>query len=163
MFANEMNMAETNASNKINSIDATTSDRSEFAFGTQTTSGLTSAMQLVDHTPGEMFIINQSTAGATITVNFNEEYLKEETMRMIERIVGRIKNEDTVFNGINAEKLIRSLEKSLNNIPIQQVPFNEFELETRIKKIMVLELMSGLLDELTPEQLEAFEESMSRG
>ena len=144
------------------SIDTSTSDLSEYRFETQTTSGLTSVLQLIDHTHDEMFIINHSTAGRSIALNFNEEYLKEELMRLIKNIIQKITSEDIVFDNINKEKLINSLEKNLNKIPIEKIPFDQFELEDRIKKILALELMSGLLDDLTPEQLEAFEKSLNR-
>jgi len=50
----------------------------------------------------------------------------------------------------------------LGKLPLEQISIPEEELTRRIRKIMALEVMSGLLDDLTPEQLEAFETSVKR-
>ena len=49
-----------------------------------------------------------------------------------------------------------------DNLPREQTSISEDEFNMRMRKIMALEAMSGILDDLTPEQLEAFEASVKR-
>ncbi len=69
-------------------------------------------------------------------------------------------SEEDIFKRIDKNKLFKSLSAMLDKLPLEQTSIPEDELTKRIRKIMAQEATFGLLDVLTPEQLEAFETSV---
>lgn len=67
-----------------------------------------------------------------------------------------------IFKRVDKNKLFESLSDLLDKLPVERISIPEDMLTERIRKLMALEAMSGILDELTPEQLEAFEAAVKR-
>ncbi len=78
--------------------------------------------------------------------------------KLIDKLIG----EEDIFQRINRDKFSESLFRIMKKIPSEQLLVSEDELAKRIKKIMFLEVMSGILDELTPKQRDDFETETKR-
>lgn len=63
---------------------------------------------------------------------------------------------------IDKRKLAVTISQILNEIPSEQLKIPEDELRERITGIVILELVSGILNELTPEQIKDFDEAVKR-
>ncbi len=63
---------------------------------------------------------------------------------------------------MDKNKLLETVLQMLNDVPIDRDDVSENELIGRIKRILALEAMSGILKELKPEQIETFDEAVKR-
>ncbi len=127
------------------------------------TGALKTTRQMVDVTPNNVFVHDHNTSGTGIIVGLSEERLKSDLIKDMMPLVDEIIQEDEIFNDVNRELLYESLPKMLDRLPVEKVPLNKDEMKRRLKKIMALEVMSNLFNDLTPEQLEAFDETVHRG
>lgn len=84
------------------------------------------------------------------------------TVDNISKIVDRLITKEKLFEKIDKTKVINTISEMLNEIPTKQMNFPEDELYEIIGGILALELVSGMLNELTPEQLKEFDEIVKR-
>ena len=80
----------------------------------------------------------------------------------ISEIVDRLIDTDELFKGMDKDKLLETVLQMLNDVPVDRDDVSEDELIERIKRILALEAMSGILKELNPEQIETFDEAVKR-
>ncbi len=82
----------------------------------------------------------------------------------ISKMIDKILDEDDegLFEGILKHKLLKTLSEKLMNISFDWDKITDDEIFKRIKQILALEVMSGLLKDLTPEELKIFDEAAKR-
>jgi len=92
-----------------------------------------------------------------------ENIKKEQLLLSINKIVNKLINDDNIFNDINKFELLDSIENLLDNSLINELSFlSQNKLTKRIKKIMMWESLSGMLNDLTEEQQKTFDEATKR-
>ena len=95
-----------------------------------------------------------------------EEFLRKvEQMRLLEkisRICDKLNLEGKFLREEDKTKLFRTISEILNDIPFEQLKIPEDELFERMRGILLLEAASGILNELTPEQIKVFDEVVQR-
>ncbi|GAP95782.1 hypothetical protein [Leptolyngbya sp. NIES-2104] len=91
--------------------------------------------------------------------------LKQVVEDRITRIVDQLRQEHPVFQECDRTKQIREHTDGMLEIwqPQQVLDIPEDELISIIQDIMAFEGMSGLLKDLTPEQIQRFDEAVKRG
>lgn len=83
--------------------------------------------------------------------------------RRISAIVDRLIEHEEVFREIDKDKLMESLSRTIGRLPKGQLEsISDKELARRLEGVMSIEVMSGLLKDLSPEQIEAFDEAVKR-
>jgi len=92
-----------------------------------------------------------------INLEINEQKLTE--------IVNNLINSNTHYQeNLNREEMITNV---ISNFTPQKIPdfysVSEEELTRRIKSILSLHLVSGMLNDLTPEEMKLFDEAVKRG
>lgn len=81
--------------------------------------------------------------------------------RRISVIVDKLIEREEVFRGIDKAKLMESLWRTIGRLPKGQLEsISDKELARRLEGVMSVEVMSGLLKDLSPEQIEAFDEAL---
>ncbi len=80
----------------------------------------------------------------------------------ISKIIDKIIKEEDVFKEIDKYNLLKNISKIIYDISIEWDKISDKELSERIKRILALEAMSGILKELQPEQIKIFNESVKR-
>lgn len=98
----------------------------------------------------------------TETVFAEEIYKKQQCLINISKMIDKITHEDEFFNGIDKDKLLKTISKRLNDISVEWDKISDEELFERTKRILALEAMSGILKDLNPEQIEIFDEAVKR-
>ncbi len=89
-----------------------------------------------------------------------ESIKKKQLLLSINKIVNKLINDDNIFNDINKCELLDSIENLLDNSLIDELSLiSQDELIERIKKIMMWESLSGMLNDLTEEQQKIFDEA----
>jgi oligoribonuclease NrnB/cAMP/cGMP phosphodiesterase (DHH superfamily) len=84
-------------------------------------------------------------------------------MPSISLIVKRLLGEKDIFKKIDAVKMESHISGLVKKIPREQLEsITSDELNSRIEKVMCLEAMSGLLDDLSPKQRKTFERATKR-
>lgn len=146
--------------NLINSVDSTSGNEKE-THQTSRTSGLANVLQLTDNTPNEIFTFKEGTSGFGLISVYYFGVDKDHLFMSIERILDSLLTEEELFNTVDKNKILELIKETINKIPENEIPLSEEELTKRIRKILALEAMSGILEDLTPEQLEAFESSIN--
>jgi len=101
----------------------------------------------------------------TATV-FLEEFPKKvkETLLLVKisEMIDKITHEEEIFKGIDKHKLLKTISKMLSDISVEWDKISKEELFERIKRILALEAMSGILKDLNPEQIEIFDKAVKR-
>ena len=84
---------------------------------------------------------------------------KDVLISRISAIVDKLIQNDTLFQNLDKAELIQLLSTLVQeNLSTKQLrAIDDDELTRRIDRVMAIEVMSGLLDDLTPEQREIFE------
>jgi hypothetical protein len=83
--------------------------------------------------------------------------------RRISKIVDKLIEEEEIFREIDKTKLMESLSRTIERLPKGQLEsISDRELARRLEKVLSIEVMSGLLKDLSPEQIEAFDEAVKR-
>jgi len=116
--------------------------------------------------------IDYSSSRLPLSLEFKSETaLTEEFFRKVEqikvlekmsRICDKIILEESSFRGVDKTKLLRTISEILNEIPSEQLNIREEELFERIRGVLALEVVSGILNELTPEHIKDFDEAVKR-
>lgn len=99
-----------------------------------------------------------------------ETALTEEFFRGVEQIkvlekISRICDkllEEKPFREIDRTKLLKTISEILNEIPSEKLKISEGELSKRLRGVLAVEAASGILNELTPEQIKGFDEAVKR-
>jgi uncharacterized membrane protein YheB (UPF0754 family) len=94
--------------------------------------------------------------------SYRRERKRDELLKQMSELMDKLITEEDIFKRIDKNKLFKSLSPMLDKLPLERISIPKDELTKRIRKILALEAMFGLLDDLTPEQLEAFEASVER-
>lgn len=91
--------------------------------------------------------------------------LRQTVEARITEIVDRLRQAHPVFQDLDRTDQIRKQTDGLLEHwqPEQILDFSEEKLTRIMTNLMVLEGMSGLLNDLTPEQMERFDEAVQRG
>lgn len=75
-----------------------------------------------------------------------------------------IDNNPLYQENLDREKMIEVINRNFDPIAVPDVnSISQGELTKRIKRILSLHLVSGMLNDLTPEQMQIFDESVKRG
>ena len=75
-----------------------------------------------------------------------------------------IDNNPLYQENLDREKMIEVINRNFDPIAVPDVNnISQGELRKRIKSILSLHLVSGMLNDLTPEQMQIFDESVKRG
>ncbi len=90
----------------------------------------------------------------------NQGILPLKVLETIDKIIDE--DENGLFNSIDKYKVSSVVSKMLSEVSIEWNKVSNQEFYERIKRILILEAMSGILKELKPEQVKTFEESIKR-
>jgi hypothetical protein len=75
-----------------------------------------------------------------------------------------IENNPLYQENLDREKMIELINNIFNPAEVPDInSISEEQLTKRIKSILSLNLVSGMLNDLTPEQMQIFDESVKRG
>lgn len=100
------------------------------------------------------------------TVTTGEPYKRTtergELLKLASGLVEELVSDKNIFKKIDKDRFFKSLSLMIHKLPLEQVAVNKEDLAKRLEKIMALEVMSGILDDLTPEQLETFAAEVKR-
>ncbi len=107
----------------------------------------------------ESFEFKNETA---FTEEFYKEIEKEKLFKRISKILNKLVAEEEFFKDIDTAKLLKNISEMIDSFSREQMKIPEDELYKRIRKILALEAVAGILNELTTEQMKAFEESIKR-
>ena len=93
-----------------------------------------------------------------------EENFKKFEKTQISGIIDKILDEDKegLLKGIDKHKVLETILKMVSDISLEWNEISDEEFFERIKRILVLEAMSGILKELEPEQIRIFDEAIKR-
>jgi thiamine kinase-like enzyme len=95
----------------------------------------------------------------TQTINYQSNFQK------IPAIVNTlIENNHLYQENLDRQEMIEVMSQTFNPLAVPDVnSISEQELTKRIKRILSLHLVSGMLNDFTPEQMQLFDESVKRG
>lgn len=85
-----------------------------------------------------------------------------ELLKLASSLAEELVSDKNIFKKIDKDRFFKYLSIMIDKLPLEQVSVNREDLTKRIEKIMALEVMSGILDDLTPEQLETFAAEVKR-
>jgi hypothetical protein len=75
-----------------------------------------------------------------------------------------IDNNPLYQENLDKEKMLEVINRTFDPVAVPDVnSISEEKLTKRIKSILSLHLVSGMLNDLTPEQMQIFDESVKRG
>ncbi|MGM3306729.1 hypothetical protein ACSQ6I_12280 [Anabaena sp. WFMT] len=75
-----------------------------------------------------------------------------------------IDNNPLYQENLDRQAMIENINNTFNPVAVPDVnSISEEELTKRIKRILSLHLVSGMLNDFTPEQMQMFDESVKRG
>ena len=77
-------------------------------------------------------------------------------------IVDKLIECNDVFKEVDKPKIIESLSNLMENPPRELISITDNELTRRIEKVMLIEAMSGMLNDLSPAQIKSFEAAAKR-
>ena len=95
----------------------------------------------------------------TQIINHQSNYQK-----LTEIVKTLIDNNPLYQENLDKEKMLEVINRTFDPVAVPDVnSISEEELMKRIKSILSLHLVSGMLNDLTPEQMQIFDESVKRG
>ena len=80
----------------------------------------------------------------------------------ISRIVDGLVKEDETFRNMDRTRMMERLSILMENPPPDLTSISDDELTHRIRKVMLTEMMSGMLNDLSSAQMESFDEAVKR-
>ena len=83
-------------------------------------------------------------------------------LQKISDIIKKLKKDESVFRNINEHKVLKTISNILDNVLVDWDNISDKELIERVKKLLALEVMSGLLEGLSPGELKIFDKSVKR-
>jgi hypothetical protein len=84
----------------------------------------------------------------------------EDIISRISKVIDKVISEDEAFKEIDGTKILKELSGMIGEINLHQA--SDDELYSRIKKILALQLVFGILGNLTDKQIETFDEAVKR-
>jgi hypothetical protein len=87
---------------------------------------------------------------------------KDTIMFRISVVIDTVIEGNEVFKDVDKSKLMESLKPLIEKSPEELTSITDEELMQRIETVMVIETTSGMLKELSPEELKDFEEAVKR-
>jgi uncharacterized protein YjgD (DUF1641 family) len=88
---------------------------------------------------------------------------KNRYLNRISEIVDQLIKLNDVFKELNKKKLMDHLLTLIEKVPQDEFSsITDNELTRRIDKVMAVEAMSGMLNDLTPEQIKSFDAAVKR-
>jgi hypothetical protein len=95
----------------------------------------------------------------TQIINHQSNYQK-----LTEIVKTLIDNNPLYQENLDKEKMLEVINRTFDPVAVPDVnSISEEELMKRIKSILSLHLVSGMLNDLTPEEMRIFDESVKRG
>jgi hypothetical protein len=95
----------------------------------------------------------------TQIINHQSNYQK-----LTEIVETLIDNNPLYQENLDRKAMIENIKRTFDPVAVTDVNnISEEELTKRIKRILSLHLVSGMLNDLTPEQMRIFDESVKRG
>ncbi|MEC4990720.1 MAG: hypothetical protein SAJ37_18465 [Oscillatoria sp. PMC 1068.18] len=83
---------------------------------------------------------------------------KEAALSKILEIVEELLEKDNLFKTLNKNELRKIFAQTLDKVsPEEIISLDNDDLRTRVDRIMAIELLSGMLDDFTPEEIEIFD------
>lgn len=83
-------------------------------------------------------------------------------MNKISKIIDRLKSEQEIFKDIDKNKVLNKILKIINESSLNLSDISDEELVKRIKRILAIEAMSGILKDLSKEQIEIFNDDIKK-
>lgn len=77
---------------------------------------------------------------------------KDKMLKVISHLIEKFINEEEIFSGVDKNRLMHSISEMVDEMPAEYLAVHEGALEKRIKRIMALEVLSGILDDWNPGQ-----------
>ncbi|MEA5617799.1 hypothetical protein VB711_08105 [Cronbergia sp. UHCC 0137] len=95
----------------------------------------------------------------TQIINHQSNYQK-----LPELVKTLINNNPLYQENLDRQEMIEVIDRNFNPVVVPDVnSISQEELMKRIKRILSLHLVSGMLNDLTPEEMKIFDESVKRG
>ncbi|AFZ60860.1 hypothetical protein H6G54_22995 [Anabaena cylindrica FACHB-243] len=95
----------------------------------------------------------------TQIINHQSNYQK-----LTEIVKTLIDNNPLYQENLDKQAMIENINRTFDPVAVPDVnSISEEELKKRIKRILSLHLVSGMLNDFTPEQMQIFDESVKRG
>ncbi|MBD2543320.1 hypothetical protein [Planktothricoides raciborskii] len=89
---------------------------------------------------------------------------KTNSQKLTQIVETLIDNNPIYQENLNRQEMILIINQNFNPVAIPDLnSISEEELTKRIKSILSLHLVSGMLNDFTPEQMRLFDESVKRG
>ncbi|HIK03791.1 MAG TPA: hypothetical protein IGS40_03595 [Trichormus sp. M33_DOE_039] len=86
------------------------------------------------------------------------------SQRLTEIVKTLIDNNHLYQENLDEQEMIAEINRTFDPTSVPDInSISEEELTKRIKSILSLHLVSGMLNDLTPEQMQLFDESIKRG
>lgn len=84
--------------------------------------------------------------------------VKNEVLTRISGIVDNLIQSESIYQQIDKARLMQIFSKLLNKVtPEEVISEADDELTKRVEGVMAIELLYGMLDHLTPEEMETFD------
>lgn len=83
-------------------------------------------------------------------------------MNKILKIIDKLQSEEEIFKDIDKNKVLNKVSKIINESSLNLSDVSDEELAKRIKGILAIEAMSGILKDLSKEQIEIFNDDIKR-
>lgn len=80
----------------------------------------------------------------------------------ISKIVDKLIEEDEVLRSVDKTQIMESLSDLMEDPPSDLMSITNDELTQRIERVLLIEAMSGILSDLSPAQMRAFEAAVKR-
>lgn len=80
----------------------------------------------------------------------------------ISKIVDKLFEEDEDLRSLDKTQAMESLSNLMEDPPSDLTSITDDELTQRIERVLLIEAMSGILNDLSPEQMKAFEAAVKR-
>lgn len=84
--------------------------------------------------------------------------VKNEVLTRISAIVDNLIQSESIYQQIDKDRLMQSFSEVLDKVPPEEITVLDDErLAKRVRRVMGTELLYGMLDHLTPEEMEVFD------
>jgi len=103
-----------------------------------------------------------------ITMSENKQIVKNATAEVdsfqirISKILDDLIEGNEDFKEIDKAQMMNSLSDLLEKPPHELISITDYELARRIEKVILIEALSGILNDLSPAEIESFEAASKR-
>lgn len=81
----------------------------------------------------------------------------------IQDLVEKLIENNSIFDGLDKNKIVQLISRLIMELPDEQLAeITKNDLKNRIEKIMLVETMAGMLNDLSPAQVKSFDEAIER-